>query len=100
LNAVLVFGLHEHTCTARLNEEAENVPSNEDLGNEARTDEGQRRGVGTSDQAAEDHVDRGSKEDGRNENQDGLDDVWRFGDGVAMCCGAAGVANGFKLRQL
>jgi hypothetical protein len=97
LKAVLAGGGDEHACAACLDEEAENVAADEELGEPCGAYERVLYGVGSLYETSEDHVYGGCEEDGGEEDECGLNDVGCFGCGVAVCCGAGRVAYGFTL---
>jgi hypothetical protein len=100
LEAARIFGLHKHTTTTTLNEEAKDVAGNEYLRNPCCSDNRVRRRLGAEDQATEDHVHRSGKEDRCNEDEYGLDDVWRRCRSVAVSSRTGTIADGLELAGL
>ena len=97
LHVIFIFCLDQHASSARLDKEADDVPGNEDCSDPACSHHGQRSGVGARDEPSEGHVDGGGEENGRDEDQNALDDIRRLGLGVFRSCGPGCVANRLEL---
>jgi hypothetical protein len=77
--------------------QAEDVAANEDLGQPVDSYQRVFGRVCAEDEATEDHIDGSCEEDGRQEDECGLDDVGCFLFCVVVGCGASGVTYGFTL---
>jgi hypothetical protein len=80
--------------------QAENVAANEDLGQPVDSYQRVFGRVCTANEATKDHIDGSCEEDGRQEDECGLDDVGCFPFCVVVGCGASRVTYGFTLGQV
>lgn len=66
--------------TRGLHQEREDIPRDEDLRQKAQRDQGASLGIKHSDDPAQGHVDAGSEEGGRDQDESALHDIRAFGE--------------------
>lgn len=84
--------LYPQSGTARLDDETENVSEHEDAGKPSRSDYGAMSGVDGADESAECHVQGCCEEDGPEQKQGRLQDIWQECARRVICQGSANVA--------
>lgn len=90
--------LDPQPSTARLDDETEDVAEYENAGEPSRRYDGAMSGVEGADESAERHVQGCGEEDGSEEKQGGLQDVWdKFARGIVCQC-SANIANSLDCK--
>ena len=99
LDAVLIFGLYQHASTTALYDETQDVSSNKYLCYPICTDNRKGCRVGALDQTTKNHIDGGREEDGRDQDENRLYNIWNLRDSVVMCGCACSIADGLELGR-
>lgn len=97
LHVTLLLRLRKYAAATRLHQETKHVAPDETARHDRRMDDGYFIAVDAVYDASEDRVDGGGKEDGCEEDEEGLSDVRWQGLGVVVGAGSSGVAGCFEL---
>lgn len=95
---ILRIRVRQHATTSSLDQEAEYITADEDLGHPGHADEREVLALAGAHQAGKRHVDGGGEEDRGEQDEEGLDNVGSQAVHVIVSNGACGVANGFDCR--
>ena len=90
----------ELASTGALNQEANYITADEELGQPVDSDEGELRVSWCADQPSEEHIDGSGEDDGREKDEQDLNDVWARGSNIVVGDGSSRKANHFDYPMI